>query len=172
MKNSKTADTQSGSISSGFLGLCERTSADRTSKFIRAKFAKQLPEKSPKDNALVLSNLPKTWLFDLDGTLVKHNGYLLDGKDTLLVGVKEFFASLPKDDKVILLTARSADEVASMREFLAQNGLQIHAIISDLPFGERILINDTKPSGLKTAYAVNKARDARLEIALEIDDKL
>ena len=24
---------------------------------------------------LVLSTLPKTWVFDLDGTLLKHNGY-------------------------------------------------------------------------------------------------
>ena len=29
-------------------------------------------------------------IFDLDGTLVKHNGYKLDGMDTLLEGVKEY----------------------------------------------------------------------------------
>lgn len=55
---------------------------------------------------LTLSALPKTWLIDIDGTLVRHNGYLHD-KDELLGGVREFFASLPKDDIVILLTARS-----------------------------------------------------------------
>ncbi len=119
---------------------------------------------------LTLSSLPKTWLFDLDGTLVRHNGHLTEGRDTLLAGVREFFAQISKDDKVVLLTARSGDEVASVREFLAQNGLQIHAIISDLPFGERILINDTKPSGLKTAYAINKARDEALEIEVEIEE--
>ena len=41
------------------------------------------------DNEIVMSTLPKTWIFDLDGTIVKHNGYLLDGEDTLLPGVRE-----------------------------------------------------------------------------------
>lgn len=39
---------------------------------------------------IVLSPLPKTWILDLDGTLVKHNGYKLDGHDTLLPGAREF----------------------------------------------------------------------------------
>ena len=60
------------------------------------------------DNELVLSTLPKTWLFDLDGTVVKHNGYLHDGVDTLLIGSVDFINSLPKTDKVIFLTSRSA----------------------------------------------------------------
>ena len=37
---------------------------------------------------LTLSTLPKTWLFDIDGTLVKHNGYK-EGGDVLLPGVRE-----------------------------------------------------------------------------------
>ena len=32
-----------------------------------------------------LSPLPKTWILDLDGTLVKHNGYKTDGRDSLLI---------------------------------------------------------------------------------------
>ena len=51
------------------------------------------------------SNLAKTWILDVDGTLVKHNGYKIDGYDTLLPGVVEFFGSLPSEDKVVLLTA-------------------------------------------------------------------
>ena len=39
---------------------------------------------------MVLSTLPKTWILDLDGTVVKHNGYKLDGKDTLLIRAKEY----------------------------------------------------------------------------------
>lgn len=39
-------------------------------------------------DVLTLSTLPKTWIFDLDGTLVKHNGYKIDGHDTLLERVK------------------------------------------------------------------------------------
>ena len=40
---------------------------------------------------IILSTLAKTWIFDLDGTLVKHNGYKSDGQDTLLKGVSEYF---------------------------------------------------------------------------------
>ncbi len=120
---------------------------------------------------LTLSALPKTWLIDIDGTLVRHNGYL-HGKDELLGGVREFFASLPKDDIVILLTARTAQDLPALREFLAQNGVHYNQILTDLPVGERILLNDTKPSGLKTAYAVNKARDAALTLEVVIDKNL
>ena len=31
------------------------------------------------EKKLILSTLPKTWIFDLDGTIVRHNGYKLDG---------------------------------------------------------------------------------------------
>lgn len=43
-----------------------------------------------------MSALGKTWLFDLDGTIVKHNGYKLDGHDTLLSGAKNFWTRCPK----------------------------------------------------------------------------
>ena len=121
---------------------------------------------------LRLSPLPKTWLIDIDGTIVKHNGHKIDAQDRLLEGVSEFFAKLPKCDKVILLTARSKSEVANLKAFLAKHKIRFDEIISDLPFGERILINDIKPSGLKTAFAINKGRDEAFDIKVEIDEKL
>ncbi len=37
-------------------------------------------------NEYVVSSLAKTWIFDLDGTLLKHNGYKIDGvADTIFV---------------------------------------------------------------------------------------
>ena len=121
---------------------------------------------------LTLSNLPHTWLIDIDGTIVRHNGHKIDSRDMLLDGVSEFFASLPKGDKVILLTARSKSEVANLERFLMSHNIRFDEIISDLPFGERILINDTKPSGLKTAFAINKVRDEKFNIKVEIEEKL
>lgn len=115
-----------------------------------------------------LSNLAKTWLFDVDGTIVKHNGHL-NGGECLLHGVREFFSAIPCEDKVILLTARKKGEIRALRRFLRKNGVRFDEIISDLPNGERILINDKKPSGLKTAHAVNKARDSALKLRVEID---
>ena len=37
-----------------------------------------------------LDDIEKTWIFDLDGTLVVHNGYK-NGVDELLPGVKKFY---------------------------------------------------------------------------------
>ena len=108
---------------------------------------------------LTLSSLPHTWILDVDGTIVKHNGYKIDGYDTLLAGVKEFFASLPSQDRVILLTARKAEYLPALKEFLTKNQIRYDHIITDVPMGERILVNDNKPSGLKCAYAINKERD-------------
>jgi hypothetical protein len=118
-----------------------------------------------------LSPLPKTWIFDIDGTLVIHNGYK-NGKDKLLSGVKEFYARISETDCIILLTARVKDEIPALKSFLKKNGLRYNHIISGIPIGERILVNDTKPSGLLTAYAVNKIRDEKLEIDFKINKNL
>ena len=121
---------------------------------------------------LELSHLNKTWILDVDGTIVKHNGYKLDGHDTLLEGVKEFFEKLPSNDKVILLTAREGEYLEDLESFLKENGIRCDYLLSDMPMGERILINDKKPSGLKTAYAVNKERDGVFDIQYEINEEL
>lgn len=124
------------------------------------------------DLNLRLSKLAKTWLIDIDGTLLKHNGYKIDGFDTLLEGVSEFFATLNEEDVVILLTARKQNELENLKSFLRKNRIRFDKIITDLPFGERIIINDIKPSGLKTAFAINKKRDESLKIRVKIDETL
>ena len=118
------------------------------------------------------SPLAKTWILDIDGTIVKHNGYKIEGYDTLLEGVKEFFSDLPEDDKVILLTARKGEYLDNLKEFLKCNNIRYDYLISDMPFGERILINDRKPSGLNTAYAVNKNRDYKFSIDYKINEEI
>lgn len=119
-----------------------------------------------------LSTLAHTWILDIDGTLLKHNGYKIDGRDSLLDGVKEFFAKIPANDKIILLTAREEKYIKNLKAFLKENGLRYDYLLCEIPMGERILINDKKPSGLKTAYAVNKNRDEKLEISYEIREDL
>ena len=39
----------------------------------------------------------------------------------MLDGVKEFFENLPKEDKVILLTARTFDHLDNLKIFLSEN---------------------------------------------------
>ncbi|MBO5997275.1 MAG: hypothetical protein J6P93_01970 [Alphaproteobacteria bacterium] len=123
-------------------------------------------------NKLILSPLPHTWILDVDGTIVKHNGYKIDGYDTLLDGVKDFFAQIPDDDKIILLTARTADCLQKLKDFLKENNLRYDCILTDIPVGERILINDNKPSGLNCAFAINKKRDEKLDISYETNKEL
>ena len=120
---------------------------------------------------LVLSKLSKTWVIDVDGTMVKHNGYL-NGEDVLLDGVRDFFNSISNDDIVILMTAREKKYQGDLEIFLSKNGIRYNELLTDMPHGERILINDMKNSGLKTAYAINKFRDSPFVIDVVIDDEL
>lgn len=107
-----------------------------------------------------LSPLNHTWILDLDGTIVKHNGYKTDGHDTLLDGAPAFVKSIPQDDMIVFITSRSASCKDKTEQFLNEHGIRFDHIIYDAPFGERILVNDSKPSGLYTAIAVNLERDA------------
>ena len=112
-----------------------------------------------QENKLVLSTLPKTWIFDLDGTLVKHNGYKIDGYDTLLPGAKEYVDSIPGSDFILILTSRTDEYKDMTLEFLKQNEIRYDEIMFNMPMGERVVVNDSKPSGIDMAVAVNLKRD-------------
>ncbi|MDE6817158.1 MAG: hypothetical protein K2P71_14170 [Lachnospiraceae bacterium] len=108
---------------------------------------------------LVLSTMAKTWFFDLDGTIVKHNGYKTDGKDTLLSGAKQYLEGLPDCDRVVLVTSRTEEYREETLRFLKENHIRYDEILFNLPMGERIIVNDRKPSGLDMAVALNMERD-------------
>lgn len=121
---------------------------------------------------ITVSALPKTWILDLDGTIVKHNGYKDDGADTFLEGAEEFLSGIAKEDMIVFLTSRTEKEKALTEAFLNARHIRYNAIIYNAPYGERILINDRKPSGLRTAIAVNTQRDVFLEETFEVDGSL
>lgn len=121
---------------------------------------------------LRLSPLPKTWILDLDGTLVKHNGYLLDGKDTLLPGVKEVFSQFGPEDMVLIVTSRDRRYQDITETFLQEQHIRYNAIIYNAPYGERIVVNDSKPSGLIMARAVPVQRDQGVSFSFEVDRDL
>lgn len=121
---------------------------------------------------LNLSELSKTWIMDFDGTLVIHNGYK-SGEDEFLPGAKEFLKTIPPDDFVIILTAREKAARKQTEQFLSAHCIKYDLIVFEIPMGERILFNDTKPSGLKTSYAVECQRDKGLEhVTVSIDPSL
>lgn len=120
---------------------------------------------------LTLSPLAHTWIIDIDGTLCEHNGYK-NGADVLLPGVADFFAKLSDDDFVIFVTSRTEGSKEQLEKFLAEHGIRCNKIIYGVPYGERILINDRKPSGLTTAIAINKERDSSFDVDFRIDQRL
>ncbi|MCR4563213.1 MAG: hypothetical protein K5755_01070 [Clostridiales bacterium] len=121
---------------------------------------------------LELSQLHKTWIFDLDGTIVEHNGYLIYGEDRLLPGVKSALSSIPENDYILILSARDAKYGEMTERYLKKENIRFNEIIYNTPVGERILINDCKPSGLKTAFAVNLERNAGFEINIKVNEEL
>ncbi|MGN1079536.1 MAG: hypothetical protein ACI4TE_05115 [Alphaproteobacteria bacterium] len=114
---------------------------------------------------LKLSTLGHTWIFDVDGTICVHNGYK-NGGDRLLDGVRELFAQIPDQDMIVFITSRKSEEKERLEQFLKENTLRFDHIIFNAPFGERILINDDKPDGLKCALALNKGRDQNFDLNL------
>ncbi len=111
------------------------------------------------ENEVILSTLPKTWIFDLDGTLLKHNGYKLDGEDTILAGVKDYLAQIPAEDKIVIFTSRTDEFQEMTLKFLKENNIRYDEILFNMPMGERIVVNDRKPSGIDMAIAMNMDRD-------------
>jgi hypothetical protein len=128
--------------------------------------------------SIEISQLVHTWLIDIDGTIFTHNPHLseedhacitgenddldIEPQDTLLPGVAEFWSSLPAEDFVILLSARHPRYRSMTEGALLSYGLRYDQILFGLPKGERILLNDAKPGGLRTAHAVNLKRDSGL----------
>ncbi len=146
-------------------------SAEKVSTEIRVQENKEIQDK-----------LGKTWFFDLDGTLLKStSNESLDSiinqfgpksfrQEIALPSSKKFLKNIPKQDKVVLTTARSKrhkDHTVKALDFL---GIKYDQIIFDITSGARILVNDIKPKGavkngheIKTAFAINLKRDAGLE---------
>ena len=122
---------------------------------------------------IVLSPLPHTWFIDIDGTIFKHNGYLTDGFDTLLPGVREFFDSIPKEDYIVLVTSRLEKYREITVNFLKKYNLRFNNILFEYPMGERIVVNDNKPSGLKMSMSYNLERNEGLQsLVVKVDKDL
>lgn len=119
-----------------------------------------------------VSAMDKTWILDLDGTIVYHDGPYYLGGDKFLPGAKEFLDSIPSSDMIIFLTARSNYEKKHTLEFLERNHVRYDHIIFNAGHGERILINDNKPDGLVTAVAVNTKRDRFCQTDFQTDPNM
>lgn len=123
-------------------------------------------------NNLVLSTLGHTWILDIDGTLVTHNGYKIDGGDTFLPGAEEFLKAIPEQDMIIFITSRTEKYRKITERFFQEHGIRYDYILFGAPYGERILINDDKPSGLQMGIAVNVPRNHPFVTSFKFDSNL
>ena len=117
---------------------------------------------------LVLSPLKKTWFIDLDGTVLIHNSDVAKNEDQVILTSLEFLKTI-EDDHIVFTTSRSQKHKKKTESFLRLNNIKFDFIIYDLPYGERILVNDNKSSGLTTAYAIALERNAGINLSLFID---
>ena len=120
-------------------------------------------------NILSLSKLKKTWFIDIDGTLLKHNNDLENKFDEIIPNSLEFLKTI-ENDIVILTTSRPKEFKDKTENFLGLNKIKYDQIIYDLPYGERILINDNKISGLITAYSISLQRDSGIDAIVKLTD--
>jgi hypothetical protein len=113
---------------------------------------------------------PGTIFCDIDGCLLKHRGPGLSGvlekPPTLLEGTREKFDTWErKGYRIILTTGRKE----SMREHteaeLTLMGIYYDLLIMGIGGGPRYLINDRKPGGKDTAFAINLDRDEGIKNA-------
>ena len=104
----------------------------------------------------------KTIFCDIDGTIFKHQNTLnkMLVKAEILPGVMDKFLEWRKKEYyIVLTTARPRGCRKTTENQLLDFGLFFDELIMGLPSGPRILINDTKPNGTITSYAVSLDRD-------------
>ena len=73
--------------------------------------------------------------------------------------MKEYLEKIPGEDYILILTSRTDEYKEMTLDFLKKNGIRYDEIMFNMPMGERIVVNDRKPSGIDMAVAVNVDRD-------------
>jgi hydroxymethylpyrimidine pyrophosphatase-like HAD family hydrolase len=108
----------------------------------------------------------KTLFVDIDGTLLEHKGTFSDislKEASLLPGVRERMNEwCSKEYKIILTTARRESLRGTTERQLGRLGVPYDLLVMGISKGQRIVINDRRPNGNDTAFAVNVDRDAGL----------
>ena len=103
---------------------------------------------------MTTESLNKTWFIDIDGTIVKHSSndqidqaIISDGDKSYLMeepikGSVEFLKNIPKDDTIILTTARDKKHKQHTLKMLDHFQIRYDKVMFDLRSGPRYLVND------------------------------
>lgn len=130
--------------------------------FDHLKAQKDRIERHERENAL-----PKVIMCDMDGTMVKHKGNIVDmvyGEMELLPDVRERFAEwFGRGWQIWITTGRPESARQQTTEQLIRLRVPYHRLLMDVPIGVRVVINDRKSAdGIATAVAFCVARDEGL----------
>jgi FMN phosphatase YigB (HAD superfamily) len=107
---------------------------------------------------------PKTIICDIDGTLVKHhlpvvNSSNLSSLEIIPETLRKISEWDAKGYNIILITGRKESMRRATEEQLSRIGIIYDQLIMGIGGGDRVLINDRKPTGEDTAFAINIDRD-------------
>ena len=108
----------------------------------------------------------KTLFIDIDGTLFEHKGTFSNialSESTLLPNAREKMDEwCSKEYRIILTTARRESLRNRTESELQRLGVPYDCLIMGISKGQRVVINDRRPSGDDTAFAINIDRDTGL----------
>ena len=106
---------------------------------------------------------PKCILLDIDGTILYHHGTLdkqVKNEPELLSGTLEKLHEWDKEGyRIILITGRKESLRQHTENQLLNLGICFDQLVMGVGGGTRVLINDLKDDGQKTAFAVNIPRN-------------
>ena len=108
---------------------------------------------------------PKTVFCDIDGTLIKHRKPtdVSRSKVSMLPQTIKLLLEWDKMGYNIILTTGRKESLRQITEKeLAKSGIIYDKLITGIGGGDRILINDKKPDGRKTAWSVVPDRNEGL----------
>lgn len=110
---------------------------------------------------------PKTIICDIDGTLLYHHGgaftQFIDAPKILPGVIEKFEEWSEKSYNIILITGRRESEREMTVGQLSKFGIFYDHLIMGVGGGQRILINDLKPSlDMNTAIAICLERNSGL----------
>jgi len=112
-----------------------------------------------------IESRPKTIFCDIDGTLIKHRkpNNISKSKPSVLPLTLE---TLVKWDRlgynIVLTTGRKESLRRITEKELSKSGIIYDKLITGLGGGDRILVNDKKSCGRKTAWSLTPQRDVGL----------
>jgi mannose-6-phosphate isomerase len=111
---------------------------------------------------------PKTVFCDIDGTLLLHKGDIVKNiteEPVILQNVIDTIKQWEKlNYKIILTTGRKECTRKQTEQQLCELGIVYDILIMGITNGDRIIINDKKPRGIRnTCYAINLVRNKGFE---------